>query len=143
MEQRDKGENWENMDYKSTGGNGTSGIIFWRWRKKSVWNTASFNYQYQSKPKSFFFFLNEKGVLWAQRAFGEESMVQPSGLGQRKEMELPPSLGLRTIYIAPLRGRTNLTTRVWVRSLGHGWKDVKHPTPPDPWVGFHLLCLTS
>ena len=68
----------------------------------------------------FFFFLNEKGVLWAQRAFGEESMVQPSGLGQRKEMELPPSLGLRTIYIASLRGRTNLTTRVWVRSLGHG-----------------------
>ena len=55
MGQRDKGENWENMDYKSTGGNGTSGIIFWRW-KKSVWNTASFNYQYQSKPKSFFFF---------------------------------------------------------------------------------------
>ena len=55
-----------------------------------------------------------------QRAFGEESMVQPSGLGQRKEMELPPSLGLRTIYIAPLRRRTNFTTRVVVWSLGHG-----------------------
>ena len=67
-----------------------------------------------------FFYKREKGVLWAQRAFGEGSMVQPSGLGQRKEMELPHSLGLRTIYIAPLRGRTNLTTRVWVRSLGHG-----------------------
>ena len=70
--------------------------------------------------RDFFFYINENGVLWAQRAFGKGSMVQPSGLRQRKETELPPSLGLRTIYIAPLRRRTNFTTRVVVWSLGHG-----------------------
>ena len=46
------------------------------------------------------------------------STPRPSGSRQRKEMKLPPSLGLRTIYMVPLHGRTNLTTRVWVRSLG-------------------------
>ena len=91
-------------------------------KTKRIWTT---NLLVAMAPVAYFlfflfFFINEKGVLWAQRAFGEGSMVQPSGLGQRKEMELPHSLGLRTIYIAPLRGRTNLTTRVWVRSLGHG-----------------------
>ena len=33
MGQRDKGENWENVNSKSTG-SGTDGIIFWRWKKK-------------------------------------------------------------------------------------------------------------
>ena len=40
-----------------------------------------------------------------------------SGPGQRK-MESPSRLGLGTINIAPLRGRTSLTIRVWVQSLG-------------------------
>ena len=38
--------------------------------------------------------------------------------GGEKIMESPLSLGLRTIYIAPFCGKTDLTTRVWVRSLG-------------------------
>ena len=50
---------------------------------------------------------------------GEEMGVR---LGQRdrggEEMESPLRLGLGTIYIAPLRGRTDLTTTVWVWSLG-------------------------
>ena len=32
--------------------------------------------------------------------------------------ELQPSLGLGTIYIAPLRERIDLTIKVWVQSLG-------------------------
>ena len=32
-------------------------------------------------------------------------------------MESPPSLGLGAIYIVPLRGMADLTTRVWVQSL--------------------------
>ena len=65
MGQRDKGENWDNVNSKSTG-SGTDGIIFWRWRKKSVWNTSSFNCRYQSKLERFFFFLkkNEKGTFF-------------------------------------------------------------------------------
>ena len=35
-------------------------------------------------------------------------------------MELPPRLGLETINIAPLCGRTSLTTKVGVWSLGMG-----------------------
>ena len=45
------------------------------------------------------------------------SQVDQSG---EKMLESPPSLGLGTIYIAPLRGRTDLTTKVWVWSLGIG-----------------------
>ena len=30
-----------------------------------------------------------------------------------EKMESPPKLGLRTIYITPLHGMTNLTTEVW------------------------------
>ena len=37
-----------------------------------------------------------------------------------KMLELPPSLGLGTIYMVPLRGRTSLTTKVWVWSSGMG-----------------------
>ena len=47
-----------------------------------------------------------------------------------EKLELPPKLGLGTIYIALLRGRTNLTTRVWVRSLGMAWEGARHPKPP-------------
>ena len=47
-------------------------------------------------------------------------------------MELPPRLGLGTINIVPLCGRTSLTTRVWVRNLGLGDRKVlgtqPHPT---------------
>ena len=35
-------------------------------------------------------------------------------------LESPPSLGLGTIYIAPLCGMTNLTTKAWVQILGMG-----------------------
>ena len=64
MGQRDKGENWDNVNSKSTGSD-TDGIIFWRWRKKSVWNTGSFNCRYQSKLKRFLFFpKNEKGTFF-------------------------------------------------------------------------------
>ena len=43
-----------------------------------------------------------------------------SGPWRRKEKDSPPSLGLGTIYIASLRERTDLTTRVWVQSLCMG-----------------------
>ena len=49
-------------------------------------------------------------------------MPRPSGLGRRKEMELLPRLGLGTICIEPLCGRTDLTTKVWVRSLRMGMR---------------------
>ena len=42
------------------------------------------------------------------------STVRPSELGWRKDRESPPSFGLGTIYIAPLRSMTDLTIRVWV-----------------------------
>ena len=35
-----------------------------------------------------------------------------------EKMESPPRLGLGIIHIVPLRKRTDLTTRVWVQSLG-------------------------
>jgi len=35
-------------------------------------------------------------------------------------MDSPPKLGIRTINIVPLCGRTDLTTRVWVWSLSMG-----------------------
>ena len=37
---------------------------------------------------------------------------------EEKILELPPNLGLGTIYIAPFYGRTDLTAKVWVRNLG-------------------------
>ena len=39
---------------------------------------------------------------------------------EKKMLESPSSLGLGTIYIALLHGMTDLTTRVWVQSLGMG-----------------------
>ena len=42
--------------------------------------------------------------------------------GGEKILESSPSLGLGTIYIIPFRGMTNLTTRIWVWSLGTVWK---------------------
>ena len=41
-------------------------------------------------------------------------------------MESPPRLGLGIIYKAPLCGRTDLTTRVWVQILGMIWEGVRH-----------------
>ena len=35
-----------------------------------------------------------------------------------EEMKSPPNLGLGTINIVPLHGRTNLTITVWVWNLG-------------------------
>ena len=50
---------------------------------------------------------------------GEEMGVH-LGQGDQggEEMESPLRLGLGTIYVVPLCGRTDLTTIVWVRSLG-------------------------
>ena len=45
------------------------------------------------------------------------STPRPSEPGEEK-MGLPPRLGLGTINIEPLYGRTDLTIRVWIRSLG-------------------------
>ena len=63
--------------------------------------------------------------------------------GKERKMESPPRLGVGTIYIAPLHGKTDLTTRIWVWSLGMAWEGVRHLRPPDPWVNFHSLCLKS
>jgi len=35
------------------------------------------------------------------------------------------------MYITLLRGMINLTTRVWVWSLGTAWEGVRHPRPPN------------
>ena len=51
--------------------------------------------------------------------------------GREKKESLPP-LGLGIINIAPLHGRTNLTTRVWVRSLGMGMGRCQAPNPTQP-----------
>ena len=71
------------------------------------------------------------------------STPRPSRPGRREEMESPPRLGLITICIVPLRGKTDLTTKVWVRSLGTDWEGVMHLRLPDLWVDFHSLYLTS
>ena len=53
--------------------------------------------------------------LWVQRFSPlRGSTPRLSGPG-REKMESPPRLGLGTINIAPLHGRTDLTTRVWFR----------------------------
>ena len=74
-----------------------------RLRNKTHWNQTL--YPYQSRHYRCNNFLLRKG-----------STPQPNGLGQRK-MESPLRLGLGAIYIAPLHGRSGLTTKVWVRSL--------------------------
>ena len=57
-------------------------------------------------------------------------------------MELPPSLGLGTINIAPfVEGLIFTKACVW--SLGMGMEGVRHSTSPIPWVGFHSLCSKS
>ena len=57
-------------------------------------------------------------------------------------MELPPSLGLGTINIAPfVEGLIFTKAHVW--SLGMGMEGVRHSTSPVPWVGFHSLCSKS
>ena len=53
--------------------------------------------------------------MWAQRfpLGGGYTSAEWTGV-EEGCLESPPSLGLGTIYITPLRGRTGLTTRVWV-----------------------------
>ena len=41
---------------------------------------------------------------------------------EEKKTESLPSLSLGTIYIAPLHEKTDLTTKVWVQSLGMGMR---------------------
>ena len=50
--------------------------------------------------------LKERGICLSRVDWGGE------------KMESPPRLGLGIINIAPLLGRTDLTTRVWVWNLG-------------------------
>ena len=56
-------------------------------------------------------------------------------------MESPPKLGLGTINIAPLHEMTNLTTRVWVRSLGMGIITQPHRLPVI--VSYVLISLKA
>ena len=46
-----------------------------------------------------------------------------------ERMESLPRLGLETINIELLHEMIDLTTRVWVRSLGIAWKGVRHLRP--------------
>ena len=57
--------------------------------------------------------------VWGQRAVGASlwSMSWPSGPGQRKGVATQ-FYGLKTMNIEPLHGRTDLVTRVQIRSLG-------------------------
>jgi len=59
----------------------------------------------------------------------EGSTYWLNGPKWRKGTESLPSLSLGTIYIVPLRGRTKLTTRVWVWSLGMGMGRYEAPNP--------------
>ena len=77
------------------------------------------------------------------RNVGFREYVSAEWTGAEKRTEPSPRLGLGTIYIAPLRGRNDLTTKVLVWSLGMVWEGVRHPRPPDLRVNFHSLCLTS
>ena len=86
MGQRDKGENWENVNSKSTG-SGTDGIIFWRWRKKSVWNTGSFNCRYQSKLERFFFFQKTRKGHFLKLCFFLQKIVKPKEFLLKKQRE--------------------------------------------------------
>ena len=49
----------------------------------------------------------------------------------------------RNHIYSTLCGRTNLTTRIWLQSLGTAWEGVTHLWPSDSWVGFYSLCLAS
>ena len=53
-------------------------------------------------------------LVWAQRG----STPQSSGPGWRKKGVATQFYVLRTVNITPLFGRTSLTTKVWVQSLG-------------------------
>ena len=64
-------------------------------------------------------FLIKDYQLWAQCLSSWRGVRLCSvDWGKEKMLESPSSLGLGTIYIVPLRGRTDLTTKVWVWSLG-------------------------
>ena len=54
-------------------------------------------------------------------------------------LESPPSLGLGTIYIAPLCGMTNLTTKAWVQILGMGMGRCQTPNRTQPMGRFPLI----
>ena len=71
--------------------------------------------------------------LWVQRFSLQERGVCLSRADQSEEkMESPPRLGLGTISMTPLRGRTNLTIKVWVQSLGMGMGRCQAPNPTRP-----------
>jgi len=58
-------------------------------------------------------------------------------------MESPPKLGLRTIW-GPLGQsftQMNPRTRLWVRSLGMAWEDVRQLRLPGLWAGLHYALL--
>ena len=69
-----------------------------RLRNKTHWNQTL--YPYQSRLSRM-----DWGVRLSRMDWGRENM------------ESPLRLGLGAIYIAPLHGRSGLTTKVWVRSL--------------------------
>ena len=56
--------------------------------------------------------------LWVQCTFWKGVCLGRADQGKEEKMELPPSLVLGTIDIWPLHGMIDLTTRVWIRSLG-------------------------
>ena len=58
-------------------------------------------------------------------------------------MKSPPSLGIGTI-LGPLDQsltHINPCTRLWVRSLGMAWEDVRHPRTPGLWADLHYVLL--
>ena len=57
--------------------------------------------------------------LWAQRMVGLQGYPSVEQIGVEKTQGVATQFyGLGTMNIAPLHGRTSLTTKVWVRSLG-------------------------
>ena len=58
-------------------------------------------------------------------------------------MKSPPSLGIGTI-LGPLgQSLTHMNpyTRLWVRSLGMAWADVRHLRIPGLWADLHYVLL--
>ena len=51
-------------------------------------------------------------------SLGKGKYASVEWTGAERRLELSPRLGLGIINIAPLLGRTDLTTRVWVWNLG-------------------------
>ena len=70
--------------------------------------------------------------------------VRLSRVDQNKERNgVATQIRSRNDKYSTIRGRTNLLPEHVSRVQVWGREGVRHPTPPDLWVDFHSLCVTS